>query len=183
MRKKPTRIVAPAEYKLPQSFHRQIGHIIVRWAYFEQCVRRLVWDVLGVDDKTGRIAVRDARIDDRIEMIGDIAHLRKIKIDSAALKSLEARANEVLRWRDLLAHGIWISKDRGWLLQMTAGKYPKNYAAEHRKRRVNPEGVNVTIEGLHNVSHAIEILIDDVLKLRDDLWRQLQSSPDKHRKQ
>jgi hypothetical protein len=183
MRKKPTRIVAPAEYRLPQSFHRQIGHIIVRWAYFEQCVRHLVWDVLGVDDKTGRIAVRDARIDDRIEMIGDIAYLRKISIDSAALKSLKTRANEVLRWRDLVAHGIWIPKNGGWFLQMTAGTYPKNYAAEHRKRRVNPEGINVTIEGLHTVSDAIKILIDDILELRAELAEQLQSSPDKHRKQ
>jgi hypothetical protein len=182
MRKKPTRIVAPAEYNLPQSFHRQIGHITVRWAYFEHCVRRLVWDVLGVSDKIGRIALRDPRIDDRIEMIGDIAYLRNIKIDPATLKSLKTRANEVLHWRDLLAHGIWIPHENKWLLQMTSGAYPKGYQAEHRKRRINPEGVNVSIEGLHTVANGIKILIGDVLKLSEDLQEQLQSSPDKHRK-
>jgi hypothetical protein len=87
-------------------------------------------------------------------MIGDIAHLRKIKIDPATLGSLESRANEVLRWRDLLAHSIWIPKDGGWFLQMTAGTYPKNYAAEHRKRRVNPEAIRVTIESLHTCPMA-----------------------------
>lgn len=182
MRKKPTRIVAPAEYKLPQSFHRQIGHIIVRWAYLEHVTRRLLWDVLGVDEKIGRIATRDPRIDDRIEMIGDVAFLRKIKIDPAIVKSLKTRTNEVLRWRDLLAHGIWIPSGEMWLLQMTSGTYPKNYKAEHRKRRINPEGVNVSIEGLHTVSNATEILIDEVLGLREALEAQLRPSPRKRRK-
>jgi hypothetical protein len=172
MRKKPTRIVAQAEYDLPPSFVRQIGIIMVRWAYFEHAVRRLVWEAMGVDPKMGRIAVRDPRIDDRIEMIGDIAYLRKLKIDEKALTTLETGANEVLRWRDLLAHGIWIPQPHGWLIQMTSGNYPKDYLTEHRKRRINPEGVNVSIEGLRTVADGAKTLIENAIALREQIQAQ-----------
>jgi hypothetical protein len=181
MSKKPARIVAPPEYDLPANFSREIGRIVVRWAYFEHAVRRLVWDVLGVDDKIGRIAVRDPRIDDRIEMLGDIAFLKKISIDASSLASLKAKANEVLRWRDLVSHGLWIPTSEGWLLQMIGGSYPKSYEAEHPKRRVNPEGINVSLEGLRSVVYATEILIGDVLTLRKVLAERLPPSPDTRR--
>jgi hypothetical protein len=182
MRKKPTRIVASAEYDLPLSFHKEIGRIMVRWAYFEQTIRRLAWDALGVDDRLGRISVRDPRIDSRIEMIGEIAFLRNIKIDPQILGTLQTRAAEILRWRDLLAHGVWIPKGKIWLVQMVSGTYPKNYEAEHRKRRVNPEGVNVDIDGLRTISRGIKILIELALELREQLEPQLRPSPETHRK-
>jgi hypothetical protein len=152
---------------------------MVRWAYFEHATRRLVWDAMQVDDRLGRVAIRDPRIDDRIAMIGDIAFLKNLKIDPAVLTLLTSRANEILRWRDLLAHGIWIPADHGkWFLQMTRGTYPKDHEAEHRKRLINPEGVNVDIDGLRTVSDGIKVLIDYVLALREQL-----GSPNKHAEQ
>ena len=175
MKKKPIRIVAPATSEIPARFSREIGRIIVRWAYLEHIIRRLGWDILGVDQKIGRIAVRDPRVDDYLDMIADIASLKNIKIDTSNLSSLKSRANEVLRWRDLLGHGIWIQTPDGWLLQMISGNYPKNYKAEYRKRRINPEGLNVDIEGLRSVSNGVEILIGEVSSIRKALREQLGS--------
>ncbi len=137
---------------------------------------------MGVDPKLGRIAVRDPRIDDRIEMIGDIAYLRKLQVDPKALDILEKRANEVLRWRDLLAHGIWIPKDDGgWMLQNLSGLYPKDHEAEHRKRRINPEGINVDIDGLLSVADGTLHLIEAAIEIRQMIQAQLPPSPDTSR--
>src|SRR5271156_3750823 len=124
--REPVRVVATPEYKLPASFNREIGRIIVSWAYFENSVRRGIWEILGVDERMGRIAARDPRIDDRLEMLLDLAFLREIKINEEAVKLLIARSKEVLSWRDLLAHGVWVPTPDGWLIQMTAGSYPKD---------------------------------------------------------
>jgi hypothetical protein len=112
---KPTRIVAPAEYEIPAQFCREIGRIIVRWAYLENAVRRLTWDILQVDQKLGRVAIRDPRMDDYFDMILDIAHLKKVPIDQTKISSLITRSNETAKWRDLLCHGMWVPTPNGWV--------------------------------------------------------------------
>jgi len=54
--------------------YRSIG------AYFENAVRRAIWDILGVNQKIGRLAVRDPRADDGLDMILDIAYLNAITV-------------------------------------------------------------------------------------------------------
>jgi hypothetical protein len=61
-RHEPERIIATLEYKLPASFSREIGRVIVYWAHFEQSVRRGVWEIMAVDERMGRTAVRDPRV-------------------------------------------------------------------------------------------------------------------------
>jgi hypothetical protein len=174
----PVRIVAEPHYKLPASFTREIGRIMVSWAYFEQSVRRGLWELMGVDDKIGRIASRDPRIDDRIDMFRDLAFLRKIKIDEGRIKLLISRANEVIGWRDLLAHGVWIPYQGKWLIQKTAGQYPKNAISEHRKRRIAPEGVNVDLDGLRTITDGIEILIEMIGEIREEVVEKLRQLPE-----
>lgn len=180
MAKRADRIIAAAEYDLPASLSREIGRIIVRWAHFEYAVRRIIWDMMGVNPKLGRIGVRDPRMDGRFDMILDIAHLKKITVDSALIKDLSTKAAEVLRWRDLLGHGIWIPNKGEWMVQVIKGQYPKNYEAEHRKRIVNPEGVTVDLEGLRSVTASLEYLIDEAKSLRARIAEQLQLSPEKY---
>jgi hypothetical protein len=174
-RQKPERILAPAEYKLPDEFHLEIGRISVSWAYFENGVRRVIWRLLGVDERMGRVAVRDPRIDDRLEMIADLAFLKQIKIDEKRLQLLKTRANEVLSNRDLLAHGVWVPHQGKWFVQKVSGSYP----SEHRKRRIAPEGMIVDIEGLQTVSNAVEILIEMIKEIGDEIVAQLPQSPEK----
>jgi hypothetical protein len=179
MVKRTARIVAPAEYILPASFNREIGRTIVSWAYFEHLLRHIAWDLLGVSDKIGRVAVRDPRIDDRLDMLLDVAYLKKISLDQKQIAKLKTKVAEVSRWRHLLAHGVWIPRNGNWLLQMTGGQYPKNFEAEHHKRRINPEGINVDIDGLRSVTSLIESLIEEASKIGGEIQAQLQQSPGK----
>lgn len=176
-RREPERIVATPEYKLPASFSREIGRIMVYWAHFEQSVRRGVWEIMAVDERMGRTAIRDPRIDDRIEMIVELAFLRKIKIDEDRIKLLKSRANEVLGWRDVLAHGVWIRHRGEWFVQIVAGSYPKSAMSEHRKRRIAPEGVAVDLDGLRTITDATEMLIETIAEVREEVLEKLRALP------
>lgn len=177
-RQKPERILAPAEYKLPDEFHLEIGRTTVAWAYFENGVRRVIWRLMGVDERLGRTAVRDPRIDDRLEMIADLVFLKQIKIDEKRLQLLKTRANEVLSNRDLLAHGVWVPHQGKWFVQKVSGNYPKDAISEHKKRRIAPEGMNVDLEGLQTISGAVDILIETLKEVADEIVAQLPQSPE-----
>lgn len=176
-RREPERIVATPEYKLPASFSREIGRIMVYWAHFEQSVRRGVWEIVGVDERTGRTAVRDPRIDDRIDMILEMAFLRKIKVNEDRIKLLKNRAIEVRGWRDVLAHGVWIRHRSEWFVQIVAGNYPKSAISEHRKRRIAPEGVAVDLDGLRTITDATEMLIEMIVGVREEVQEKLAALP------
>jgi hypothetical protein len=49
MVKRIAKIVAQTEYVLPANFSREIGRIMEHWAYFEQVIRHIAWDMSGVD--------------------------------------------------------------------------------------------------------------------------------------
>ena len=174
----PTRIVAVPRYDLPEDFLQEIGRLMVRWAYFENSLRRGIWEIMAIDERMGRIAARDPRIDDRLEMLLDLAFLRKIKIDEERIRLLISRANEVLAMRDLLAHGVWVHADHGWLVQSISGKYPKDAISEHRKRRIAPEGINVDMEGLCTITEAAEMLIETAAEVRKEVLEKLRQLPE-----
>src|SRR5258708_11874622 len=70
------RVIGNAVYELRIPFSREIGRVIVHFAYFEQCVQEMVWDAMGVSEAVGRIAIREPRITDRLEMLRDLIGLR-----------------------------------------------------------------------------------------------------------
>lgn len=152
---------------------------MVHWAFFENLLRRSAWEMLDVNPKIGRVAIRDPRIDDRCDMLLEIAHIKKIKLDEVQIASLRSKASETLSWRDLVAHGTWIPHNGRWLVQKVSGQYPKNYEADHRKRRVNPEGIPVDINRLRAITQDINSLMDEVAMIRKAIAEQLPQPPEK----
>jgi hypothetical protein len=71
------KISGRANYAPPPAVSREIGRIIVRFAYFEKCVLEMVWQALGLSEAAGRIAVREPRITERLDMLRDAVGLRR----------------------------------------------------------------------------------------------------------
>jgi hypothetical protein len=82
------RVTGVAVCELPSSFSREIGRILVHFAYFEQCVQEMVWQALHLSEAAGRIAVRDPRVTDRLEMLRDVVKLRGGSLDETLYKSI-----------------------------------------------------------------------------------------------
>jgi hypothetical protein len=166
------RITGKATYAILPSLSREIGRIIVRFAYFEQCVQEMVWQTLGLGDAAGRIAVREPRVTDRLDMLRDAIGLRRGAWDEELFKSIRQRANLLAAKRHMLAHGIWYYHPTGeWHVQLTRGSWPKTEEElEFKSKKIIPESVTITVEELRSTTAEIDALIDDLERLRSSAY-------------
>ena len=129
----------PVRYRLPVSYSTEIGRIITRWAFLEFRLKETAYMLLGVDPKVGRIAIREPRITDYIDMIQDLMHLKSITA-TADLKKLRKSLEKIQSFRDKLAHGIWMKHDTTKLpvLQVVKGSYISNPEGKKTKAKIDP---------------------------------------------
>jgi hypothetical protein len=90
------RIQSKASYALPPSFTREIGRIIVRWAFFERQIQQMVWGVAFDGDSKGaalgRLAILEAKFPERLDLLAKLAKVRNVKYDAKTLKSIRSRS-------------------------------------------------------------------------------------------
>lgn len=63
-------------YRLPTKYSTAIGRMITRFAALESALRNLIYALLELDPKMGRVAVRNPRIEESFTMIRDLMGLR-----------------------------------------------------------------------------------------------------------
>jgi hypothetical protein len=90
---------------LPASLFREIGRAISAHSVLELSLNNIVYDLAGVDSTIGRLAIREPRTSDRIDLIIRMMALRKIatNVDMKALRKAVEKSTER---RDWLAHGV-----------------------------------------------------------------------------
>jgi hypothetical protein len=168
------RVSGIATSDLPPSICREIGRIIVHWAHFEHLVQEMVWQTMQVSQQVGRIAVREPRASDRLEMLRDLVKLRNAEWNDELFKSILDRTKLVMARRHLLAHGIWDEHPTGlwlmnktWHVQLTRGSWPKNLSElVEGSKKVTPEMVPMALSKLRETANEIVKLISDLKTLR-----------------
>jgi uncharacterized protein YwbE len=154
-------LVTQATYHLPHAVSGEIGRIIVHWAFLDHYIERTVYILLKLDQKRGRLALKDGTINDRINLISDLAGLQSIKLDETKLSAFKSKVKQAEERRNVFAHGLWTQLPDGSLrVQQVTGEYSKTVKVSHsRKRKIDPEGLAVTVDGLRTVTKDIEGLI------------------------
>lgn len=176
-----TKITQKSKFDLPTSLNREIGRVIVRWAYLEHYLQRFIWAVafLG-DDRAaalGRIAIREPRAYERLGLLQQVAEVRGVTYDSALAKSMKQRIQAIGEKRDLVAHGMWTNTaEAGWSVQDTRGTWQPFQGGPRGSKRINPEAVPMCVDDLRKIAADIETLIADAKKLHASL-REPTSSP------
>jgi len=169
------KVAKPASYHLPQGFSREIGRIVVHWAFLEHYVQRIVWLLLKVDAKRGRVAVRDASMERRIEMIVDLAGIEGIKLET--LDKFPSQTKEAGRRRNLVAHGLWLEVDGSWYVQDITGVHPQDIKGLlSHKRRIEPGSKKMDMETLRGITAEIEQLINRARLLQQEVSRERSTS-------
>jgi len=81
--------------------------------------------VVGISEEEGRLALREPRLNDRLELIADLVHLYGLKIDATLIKSMTIAIDKNVELRDAIAHGLWAyDTDRSlWALTITKGSW------------------------------------------------------------
>lgn len=167
--------------RLPVSYVTSIGRIITRWAGVEWELQRIVYMLLNVNAKQGRLAAKVPRAGECANLIKQLAKLRGIYLSAKDVSYLHSRLSDCVEWRDRLAHGVWIRphKTRRLLLQVTKGAW-NDPRGESRSRKILPEGMQVTIGQLRALTRDIELVGTEAHDLYLNLRLLLRTSQEKH---
>jgi len=161
------RVSGTATYEVPANMCREVGRMLIRWAYFEHVVQEMNWQTLGISPAQGRVAVRAPRASDRLEMLRNLIELRKGEWDDDRFKSILQRAKLLAAKRDLVAHAIWAQRDDGWYVELSRGAWPKSLRElVASTRQIQPELKPMNIDQLREATTQIDELIADLKKLR-----------------
>lgn len=181
----------PSITELPIQMNNEIGKIIVGFAFFEYTLTRIAYELLGIDPKQGRVAVRASRGHELVEMVRDLCELAKLKIKfKFAPLITTARATNVRR--DLIAHGVWLRDEPTgniFLLRTRGHWKPEKHKSGNVKRAISPQGEQHTAEDLMEIRTEIDALVKDCIELKRQVQtglaslrkKQLPQSPQKSR--
>ena len=144
---------------IPADIARCVGRFIVKWAGFEYRVQSLIWDVAGVGEALGRIAIREPRIADRLKMLADVSELAGLSLDKVRLEEVIKSAGATESKRDLLAHSPWTFEDGHWKVISFRGNL-SDPTAKNRSRKINPESFLVTTSSIGSLIINTESLTE-----------------------
>jgi hypothetical protein len=164
----------PVRYRLPISYSTEIGRIITRWAFLEYRLKETAYMLLDIDPKIGRIAVREPRTYEYVDMIQDLMSLRSLTT-TVDLKKLRKTIEDIQSFRDKLAHGIWAKHDATNLpvLQITKGSYTLTPGEQKTKARIDPFALVVQFKDLRAARRNIERTTITINQWKRDLSAQL----------
>lgn len=123
-----------------------VGRVVTLFAYVEWMLRDIVYRLVNIGPKNGRIIVKDFRANEYPDLIATLAELNNIDIKFDA-KTLSKLLDECESNRNMLAHSIWFKEEDGGLsVQITRGNWPKNPRGQKTSKRIKPEGRRMTPE-------------------------------------
>lgn len=157
------------DHNLPPTLSREIGRIIVKFAALEYVTSQAIYSLLDIDRQSGRIAVREPRLIERLDMIFDLAKERSITL-SVSQSEFRTKLEAISAARDSLAHGVWTidAKTGRHLLVKTRG----SWVPEPRlriKRTLNPQSHEVLVDDLRQVWRSIEAALAVINLIGDEI--------------
>jgi hypothetical protein len=170
--KTPTLKQLPLVVRLPPRYSTEIGRITVRWAHIEWRLRQLAYRLLDVTPAEGRIAVRDLREADYLDMVCQLLELNNLRTP-LGVPQLHTDLVAWGQFRNLVSHGIWVRHpETGELMaQLTRGQWDKSKLPRGRKlsRQILTEAVPVTLSDLQKAVREIH----SIGQRLEAFWRQL----------
>ena len=165
------KVYQPTMY-VPEQYYPEIGRIVTLYAYAEHRAQYIIHRLVRLNPTIARITINEPRLDERVELIGQLAHLRKIPISEATIKRLKNDAEEIKFTRDIYAHGLWLYDVRlkRFLIYVTRGKKetqkPPGMSRFDWNRKVRPSGMIVKIEDMHMLIEDLKVWITEIEALR-----------------
>jgi hypothetical protein len=137
----------------------------------------------GVCPEVGRLAVREPRIQDRLDLILDLIAFRKLEVPKLQIdwKGLREASIDGEDFRNVVAHSVWFwsAEHHAWGAHVTRGSWagrPKTDRVK-RSKRMSPEGQIIRPEALSAYVRGLESIIGILLALKSQIEEQLRSLP------
>jgi hypothetical protein len=162
-----------ARYDIPAPLAREIGRFLVTWAHFEHYVQAIIWNCLQISGEQGRIAVREPRIIDRLDMIRDLGECQNLGMDFVLLKEIRTKAEPLAGRRHMLAHCLWQKLDNDWCAVVTRGTWQDlpieiaGYYPVGVSKNLEPHGVPINGDDVRGWTERTILLIGELKKVGD----------------
>lgn len=165
-------------YRLPTSYNIEIGRFITRWAYLEWMVSEILYSLMGVDPKIGRLAVREPPIEARLTLVQKTAGLQKVAV-SVNWKKLKSTLQEMADFRNKLAHGIWLDDPNTPhpAVRQVTGSYTPKQGGKSYDAKIHPASLPVPLYELRNAVAGIDHANRMVHAIKKQIEAQLPPSP------
>lgn len=159
---------------------REIGRLIVRYAYVESYLQGIVYLLVGCNQGIGRLAIREPRARDRLELIRDLIAAKGLTQPNADFKALSKAIEDAESMRNLCAHSpwTWSETENAWAVLVARGSWshiPKSDKAQKNKR-LFPEGKIIRQEHLTTYVKGMDGIVCELKSLQAKLQAQIQSS-------
>lgn len=171
----------PITDQLPATHVREIGRIVVKWAYLEWRLLQIVQVILGIGPKEGRLSITKPRAPDYLDMICDLMKVRDIKVTGVNFKALRKVLDESHRARNALAHSVWLEiPGADPTFQRVYGQWKPESHKPKVKRVIDPQGMSVSVDALRFVTQMIDTSQETLRILEGKIRNALASSPQTH---
>lgn len=168
--------LVPMEW-LPPDLYAAIGMVVQQHAYLETMLQHTIYDILGLSDVEGRIAVREPRTSERLAMIVDLAALKELVLDADLINKLKSDLPKAASLRDGLAHGMFFEHPEtgeAMIREMHGTWQPPGAARGSVKKRIVPPASHARADNIAQLAAVIHAMVQGCRELRDRVRTQLQ---------
>lgn len=150
----------PEVRRLPATYATQIGRVISRWAYQEWLLTRVMYELLGLSPKAGRLAVKTGNINTYMQMLSDLMRVYPIQVPTNMNKLWQDLAKAESE-RDHLAHGLWLKESGSPSLRLwhTRGRKVVDAGEPTVSRKHRPDSLPKSPNDIGNTCKTIDDLI------------------------
>ena len=155
-------VVLKHPQSLPPKYYRSIGEVVFRWNLVEEHMQTIIWHVMKLDWKQGRLLTFGADASQKIEMFEGLAlyWIFDLRIQKE-IKSVAIRADTLSRRRNRIVHGNWGYRSDPKDLRL--------FYIANVKQRVIPKTEKKTPEDLKAIANDIKALDDRLIALHQFL--------------
>ena len=149
---------APIAPSLPQSAAASIGRTILRHAFLESILSKIVYSLLGISSKQGRVAVRLPPASRYVSTVQDLLLFHKIIAPTYNFRALAKALNDADSARNTLAHSIFLRRPESGelLIQIVRGSWELDQDVISVSRALQPQGKPVNRAFLKAQRAAVE---------------------------
>lgn len=179
-------VEAEIVHDLPDDIAAGIGRVMVGTSKLEHKLTSLIGLVLQLDKAEVRLAIRQPRIEERLDVILELFSLKGLEPDFD-FTEFRKTLIDVGRRRHRLAHGIWLqTPDTGELfLRLARGSWPKDLLPPDNRNSLRrdtfPQSIPYGPSELADDNAAINTALERLDELGELLDHALVAFPDRFR--
>jgi hypothetical protein len=164
-----------SDHRLPASYNREIGRVVVRWAFFEHQIQTMIWAIAFKSDPLGgalgRLSIVEQRLPKRLDLLNQLAVIRRVGFDRALWKAVRTKSGKLVDERNLLVHGCWTNHPaHGWLVREDRGSWGPSKGGPVGSRKVSPQAKPRDATKMAQTVSQLDDLIAETLALKDSLY-------------